>query len=771
MLIPKTYCPGCRIQFTSDPGFPVGRTIRCPKCGTNFAVEGPALAPKPAPAGAAPAPPPRPAPPPLPVRSASAVPMPVSGRAVPNAASVRTPARPPAHSTGHEAAQPPKSSLFPIVLLVLMVATGGCGYLLYQMKAGDRPGAAARVNAPAPEVAPEVVNPDPVVPVPPVREPAPKVDSPTIFGAPKEKPVVVTPPAPPTPIPLPTPSPPVEALPPAAPPVAVAPPPRPVTPPTPAPAGSIPRRMLFVHASKYLYLNPLTDAPTGGTGRTRATARALAERWDVPTGRENNQLFLLCDTLPPPDGRHLAKNVLETTFRRFFETSRGQDRVVVYFGGHVLERDKKAYLTPADGDPDEVATLVPLGEFYAGLEACPAAQKVVVWDVCRYNPQRGRLRPGSEPMSETLYAALTAAPPGVEVIVTCRPGENALEFFTAPSEAKGATYSGSLFLEAFRSSAGNRPKGAKGPAPADPIPIAELAHDLTLRVAELAKVAPAGATPRQTVGVAGRARNDPARCDPAEPIAARFEIPDATGGADPAEIRALVREFAVPPLRADAGDVDHADVPYRADPLKDCAPDVTIEEVVANKEKYPLRAAVIEGLDEVRGMWAAPGRAGGLRVRDACPAPVTEALKKQLKAEQDAWALGIARLEVRILRLDELSKDRAAQHYDYARAVLKTRLAYMQEYNLAIGNVITETLPELDAKLGHDAYALVWVETAKMKSKRAVKQLATEAAELFEKLASERKGTPWAIQARQERAVPLGLSWQPVATKGPRPGP
>jgi hypothetical protein len=35
------------------------------------------------------------------------------------------------------------------------------------------------------------------------------------------------------------------------------------------------------------------------------------------------------------------------------------------------------------------------------------------------------------------------------------------------------------------------------------------------------------------------------------------------------------------------------------------------------------------------------------------PAPVTEALKRQLKNDQDAWALGIARLELLNGRLDE----------------------------------------------------------------------------------------------------------------------
>jgi hypothetical protein len=522
--------------------------------------------------------------------------------------------------------------------------------------------------------------------------------------------------------------------------------------------------MLFVHASKYVYLNPLTSSPD----RTRAAALALAERWDVSTGGENNQLFTLSDTLPAPNSRPLVKEVLETTFQRFFETSRGQDRVVVYFGGHVLEQGGKVYLAPVEGDPDEVGTLITLEDFYAGLGACKAAQKVMVWDVCRYNPQRGLHRPGSAAMTDTLYTALTSAPPGVEVIVTCRSRENALEFSTAPSVAKGATYSGSVFLEAVRLAAGKRPKGAKGPAPTDPLPVAESVHDLTLRVAELAKLAPTGGA-TQTIGIAGRTRDDAVRYDPTEPIAAQFELPNMTGGAPADEVSALVKEFVVPPLRSDAGDVGPADAPYRADALKDYAPDVTTEEILKDKEKYPFRVAVIEALDEIRSLW----RAGGLRMRESCPAPVTEATKRQFKNDQDAWALGIARLELLNGRLDDLLKERAAQpprwqaHYDYARAVLKVRLAYMQEYNLAVGNVLTETLPELDPKLEHDAYALVPLATAQMKSKKAVKQLATEAAELFAKLATERKGTPWAVQARRDAAVPLGLTWQPTATKGP----
>src|SRR5205823_1876235 len=177
---------------------------------------------------------------------------------------------------------------------------------------------------------------------------------------------------------------------------------RPVGGPTPKqPAASspgFPRRLLFVQISNYAFLNPVTGAP-GNVDRSKSLATGVAFEWRVPTDRDNNQLYLVSDTLLPSE-RHLpVKSVLKGAYEKFFETSRAQDRIVVYFGGHALEKDGKAYLVPIEGDPDDESTLLPLDDFYAKLKDCPATQKVVIWDVCRRNPQRGNpIRPGSEPM-------------------------------------------------------------------------------------------------------------------------------------------------------------------------------------------------------------------------------------------------------------------------------------------------------------------------------------------------------------------------------------
>src|SRR4029077_6919222 len=95
----------------------------------------------------------------------------------------------------------------------------------------------------------------------------------------------------------------------------------------------------------------------------------------------------------------------------------------------------------------------PLDQFYGKLKDCKATQKIVIWDVCRFNPDRGNQQTGSVAMTETLAKALAAPPAGVEVITTCSPGEKALEFKSLKLESgrNSPTYAGSAFLESMKS--------------------------------------------------------------------------------------------------------------------------------------------------------------------------------------------------------------------------------------------------------------------------------------------------------------------------------
>src|SRR5205823_7860621 len=113
--------------------------------------------------------------------------------------------------------------------------------------------------------------------------------------------------------------------------------------------------------------------------------------------------------------------------------------------------------------------------------------------------------------------------------------------------------------------------------------------------------------------------------------------------------------------------------------------------------------------------------------------------------------------------LRESEPKRWQAHYDFALAAVKARLAYMNEYNKLLGNLITETLPTLDPKLGQDGYILIASET--LKSGKDVKKMAEDASALFLKITADYKGTPWAIQAKQEKAVQIGLNWKPASLK------
>ena len=97
-------------------------------------------------------------------------------------------------------------------------------------------------------------------------------------------------------------------------------------------------------------------------------------------------------------------------------------------------------------------------------------------------------------------------------------------------------------------------------------------------------------------------------------------------------------------------------------------------------------------------------------------------------------------------------------------AQCKIRYAYLQEFNLALGNIRTEVLPPLDPKKGQDGYKLIPSE--RMKSSKKEQAYAKEGKEAFEKMVVDYKGTPWAVQAKRDRGLSLGLVWQPISLKG-----
>ena len=104
-----------------------------------------------------------------------------------------------------------------------------------------------------------------------------------------------------------------------------------------------------------------------------------------------------------------TKTVIEKTLTNFLESSRPQDRILVFFIGHAVELGDDVYLAPIEGELDRAETLIPLKWVYEQLAKCTARQKVLVLDGNRYNQTFGQERPGGEEMGPKMDALLQAA--------------------------------------------------------------------------------------------------------------------------------------------------------------------------------------------------------------------------------------------------------------------------------------------------------------------------------------------------------------------------
>jgi predicted Zn finger-like uncharacterized protein len=532
---------------------------------------------------------------------------------------------------------------------------------------------------------------------------------------------------------------------------------------------NLPRRLLFIHVSNYLYLNPLTgSAMVGdihGPDVTLPAAIRLGYEWRIPRDKDNDQLFVLSDTASGKERRSPMRDVIAGTYERFFDSSRAQDRIVVYFGGHVMTKEGKTYIVPMEGDPDEPEKMIPLDDFYAKMKACQATQKVVIWDVCRYNPERGRQRPGSEPMSEETAKALSSPPAAVQAILTDQPGENAFEFYNAqPDGFNKPSVIGSNFLAATRYVSDKNRNNAKPQNPDDPILTADWIAAINQRVSEVAAAEGKG---KQTVKVFGAPPATLVAANKEEAAAVRFDFPPSPKSASPAEVGAIAAELNLPGIKKDDGESGIATFPFPAESLAPYQSDVSISEIRANKEKYPFRIAVLNAYDTIRDVWNGSG-ADSKSIREEFAGKSTDAVKKEVLAEQRFPARGIAKLDGAILVLDSVAGMRDAEpkrwqaHYDYVLAQCKARLAWMHEYDLALGSIRTEVLPPLDEKKGQNGYRLVSSEKMKVRTEA---KFAAEAKELYEKIITDYKGSPWAIQAKRDKSFSLGLTWQPF-TKG-----
>ncbi|MBL8798696.1 MAG: sigma-70 family RNA polymerase sigma factor, partial [Planctomycetia bacterium] len=342
----------------------------------------------------------------------------------------------------------------------------------------------------------------------------------------------------------------------------------------PAPGDAVakrlafPRRLLAVSVHNYAYFNPVS-AGAGEQSGAQLIQR-LAERLSIPA----EQLVLLSDRAPPAeprpqlpplsaaelarlpdeevqrllDGRRVSppmpptRAVIEHNVRRFLESCRSQDRIVLLFVGHAVEIDDQAYLAPLEGERDRAESLIPVQWFYDRLAECKARQKVFVVDVCRFDPARGEERGAAPAMGKRLDDLLARPPAGVQVLSGCTAGQHSYEL---DNKAQAGVQGGIVLnlLPQLKLEEAQRPQ--------DSLPVAALVKALAPRTRYLAQ---AFLQEEQTPRLSGVEAESREPYDPKTPPPPRFKLELAgafqKGMATRAEIESLFTEIAgLPALR------------------------------------------------------------------------------------------------------------------------------------------------------------------------------------------------------------------------------
>jgi hypothetical protein len=254
------------------------------------------------------------------------------------------------------------------------------------------------------------------------------------------------------------------------------------------------------------------------------------------------------------------------------------------------------------------------------------------------------------------------------------------------------------------------------------------------------------------------------------------------------DVAAIAAEMDLPPAHPDEPAFRPAAQPYLAAALKGYAADVPVDAVRAAPEKYPIRTAVLDAYQTIRDSWTAPpvpkivppkGKKKDVGpvpkfertlFVTAAPAPLTETFKTRVKAAQTFPAVAVARMDRAAEELAKVAAEarlarepkRWQAHFTYVLAQCLNRQAFLTEYNLMLGAVLRDDLPDRDPAK-HDGWRMVPAES--MRSNKEVKRLAEEARELFAKVIADHPGTPWAAAARRELDTPPGLRWEPASAK------
>ncbi len=531
-------------------------------------------------------------------------------------------------------------------------------------------------------------------------------------------------------------------------------------------SGQFPRRLLSINISNYLFMNPIHNGYHASEKEKypfdlHGVAVRFMDKWRIP----EKQVFEISDRSVGKGESFLPiKKTIEETIKLFCETSTEQDHIIFYFTGHLIEKEGQAFLVPIDGDQDTDSSLIPVKDIYKEFEACKSQQKLIIWDICRYSIENGAERPIFGKMTEGLEKALHSQPDGIYVWTACSKDEYSYEFNY--KELDGHMIQGGLFMSEIlnAASAGAMSKTGKKnntgiQSPDEPLPIEPLVEYVNSKTKDAAKrlVTNEHQTPKFT----GKAA-PVIPYDPAKPPATVFQIPPPPKSSNPKLIDQIFKELQIPPVKVARKDI--REVPYSKlmffppEIAMKYKEDMTEAEIRSQPDKYPFRIAVLDAFKAIRD----------LRQTEADDLPeefrgsTNDAVKKQITEKQRIPATREGILTDLKARLEEVAKDREKQpprwqaNYDYVLAEVKFRIAYLSEYNLALGRVKKDELPPLEGK--NVGWKLAAVN--KMKSPSEIRKLAEEARETMQELIDNHPGSPWAILAKREKGIALGLDWQ-----------
>jgi hypothetical protein len=542
----------------------------------------------------------------------------------------------------------------------------------------------------------------------------------------------------------------------------------PKNPPHPA-NHAFPRRALVISVHDYLYANPLQNGMPGPQATNLNNfVNDLSLGLHIPL----NQLALLSDEAGPKWGaRAPTKTVIEKTLTNFLDSSRAQDRILVFFFGHAVEVGDEAYLAPIEGELDRAETLIPLKWVYEQLAKCKARQKVLVLDGNRYHRTFGQERPGGDEMGAKLDAMLKAPPDGVQVWSSCIAKQRSFALDDYPM----GVFVDSL-QKALRQGGRGRIQKADEALPLD--------HYVEL-VNKFMKDELSKRRLEQVSRLTGKEAGSGAAYDPKQPPPpeAKAALAPRPSGVEQNKkmIEAVLDQISTPPIKVTHG------LPLRYDALPPFSPN-TLKKYEDNPPdpNSPLHKAV----KNARAMlWAIyPGRApksltaevSRMRqniheqlnvLKDGYRAPAggraETVFKNRVEEDERRVAMLMRAVEdalnelhdPKVVEARENEKSKRWQaNYDFMLARVELEYAYLFEYQSMLGSIRKE-FPPRDPQL-HGGWKLA--SQARLQGDSTGRKAAKEAQKRLKEIIKKNAGTPWEVLAKREMLTNLGLEWQPA---------